>query len=91
MSERMTLTDRRIAELCDQRETFALGRSSAAEMRVMAAELRERRAQDLTPDEVEALEWLVRHLRVSQMEGVPPRGAKRDALATLDRLLGGRK
>lgn len=60
----------------------------------LVAELRERRAADLTAEEREALAWLVRHwgrhLGPMVMND-PAYKQKRAALAALDKLIGGGK
>ncbi len=84
MSER--LTDEELAEIGRTRFQTHMGDPPASVLvRRMMAELRERRAADLTPDEVEALRWA----RVCVAQDMQfPMDRHQRALAILDRLTG---
>jgi hypothetical protein len=89
----MRLTDGRLAGLSIIKTMSAahVDHETLKEVRAMATELRERRAQDLTSDEVEALKWAREWL---SMEGHGPQSTTgrvkcAAALEVLERLTKG--
>lgn len=44
----------------------------------------------LSDEDRDALTWLMRHLRATQLNGIPPRGDKAKAMGVIERLLAGR-
>lgn len=73
--------------LWDIADVYRMGYETLRTMPSLLAELRTRRTADLTPDEVEAIEW-VRHQCKRAEHGHPTHKTK-TALAVLDKLIGG--
>lgn len=76
-----------ISEQCGSLGLVALNAAAQRDVQAMIAEIRERRAADLTPEDVEALKRLFKDIRTWALVRHHFENNHRHALAVLDRLL----